>query len=57
MSSNGNDGLNSLFNDIGLNNKRIIDLGCEQDIIKVSEEGLKKISERLYSLEVTIVNK
>ena len=54
MSSNGNVGSNSLSNDIDLNYKRIINLGCEQDIIKVLEEGLKEISERLYSMEATI---
>ena len=59
MSSNGNVGSNSLSNDIDLNHKDIINLGCEQDInfkkelIKVLEE----ISERLYSIEVTIENK
>ena len=57
MSSNGNDGLNRLTNDIDLNYKRIINLGCEKEIIKVLEEGLKEISERLYSIEVTIANK
>ena len=54
MSSNGHVGSNSLSNDIDLNYKRIINLGCEQDIIKVLEEGLKEISERLYSMEATI---
>ena len=54
MSSNGHVGSNSLSNDIDLNCKRIINLGCEQDIIKVLEEGLKEISERLYSMEATI---
>ena len=53
MSSNGNVGLIRLSNDIDLNHKHIINLGCEQDInfkkelIKVLEE----ISERLYSIE------
>ena len=32
MSSNGNVGSNSLSNDIDLNHKDIINLGCEQDI-------------------------
>ena len=59
MSSNGNVDLNSLSNDIDLNYKNIISLGCEEDInfkkelIKVLEE----ILERLYSIEVTIANK
>ena len=59
MSSNGNVDLNSLSNDIDLNYKNIINLGCEEDInfkkelIKVLEE----ILERLYSIEVTIANK
>ena len=54
---------NRLTNDIDLNHKHIINLGCEQDInfkkeiIKVLEEGLKEISERLYSIEFTIENK
>ena len=53
---------NILTNDINLNNKRI-NLGCEQDInfkkelIKVLEERLKEISERLYSIEFKIENK
>ena len=52
MSSNGNVGLIRLSNDIDLNHKHIINLGCEQDInfkkelIKVLEE----ISERYYIL-------
>ena len=59
MSSNGNVDLNSLSNDIDLNYKNIINLGCEEDInfkkelIKVLEE----ILERSYSIEVTIANK
>ena len=59
MSSNGNVGLIRLSNDIDLNHKHIINLGCEQhinfkkELIKVLEE----ISERLYSIEVTIENK
>ena len=59
MSSNGNVDLNSLSNDIDLNYKNIINLGCEEDfnfkkeLIKVLEE----ILERLYSIEVTIANK
>ena len=63
MSSNGNVGLIRLSNDIDLNHKHIINLGCEQDInfkkelIKVLEEGLKEISERLYAIEVEIANK
>ena len=54
---------NRLSNDIDLNHKHIINLGCEQDInfkkelIKVLEEGFKEISETLYSIEFTIENK
>ena len=50
MSSNGNVGLIRLSNDIDLNHKHIINLGCEQDInfkkelIKVLEEGLEKLA-------------
>ena len=61
MSSNGNDGLNSLPKDIDLNNKRINikydDNNFKKELIKVLEEGLNEISGRLYSIEVTIENK
>ena len=62
MSSNGIVGLNSLPNDINLNNNHLInnyyfDNNFKKELIKVLEEGLKEISERLYSIEVTIENK
>ena len=62
MSSNGIVGLNSLPNDIDLNNNHLInnnyfDNNFKKELIKVLEEGLKEISERLYSIEVTIENK
>ena len=59
MSSNGNVGLNRLSSDIDLNHNHIINLGCEQDINFKKEliKVLKEISERLYSIEVTIKNK
>ena len=61
MSSNGNDGLNILPKDIDLNNKRINNKYDEnnfkKELIKVLEEGLNEISERLYSIEVSIENK
>ena len=51
MSTNGNIGLNRLSNDIDLNYKHVINLGCEQDINFKKEliKVLKEISERLYS--------
>ena len=62
MSSNGSDGLTSQFNDIDLVNKRCVgsnyvENNFNEKLIKVLEEGLKEISERLYSIEVTIENK
>ena len=62
MSSNGIDGLTSQFNDIDLVNKRYVgsnyvENNFNEKLIKVLEEGLKEISERLYSIEVTIENK
>ena len=62
MSSNGSDGLTSQFNDIDLVNKRYVgsnyvENNFNEKLIKVLEEGLKEISERLYSIEVTIENK
>ena len=62
MSSNGIVGLTSLFNDIDLLNKRYVgsnyvENNFNEKLIKVLEEGLKEISERLYSIEVTIENK
>ena len=61
MSSNGIVGLNSLPNDIDFNNNHLnnnyFDNNFKKELIKVLEEGLKEISERLYSIEVTIENK
>ena len=60
MNSNGIVGLNSLSNDIDLNNNHLnnyFDNNFKKELIKVLEEGLKEISERLYSIEVTIENK
>ena len=61
MSSNGIVGLISPSNDIDLVNKYYVnnydDNNFKKEIIKVLEEGLKEISERLYSIEVTIENK
>ena len=34
-----------------------VDDNFKKELIKVLEEGLKEISERLYSIEVTIENK
>ena len=61
MSSNGNDGLTSSSNDINLAGKYYVNNNdnnnFKKELIKVLEEGLKEISERLYSIEVTIANK
>ena len=62
MSSNGIVGLTSLSNDIDLLNKRYVssnyvENNFNEKLIKVLEEGLKEISERLYSIEDTIENK
>ena len=62
MSSNGIVGLTSLSNDIDLVSKKYVnsnyvDNNFKKGLIKVLEEGLKEISERLYSIEVTIENK
>ena len=62
MSSNGIVGLTSLSNDIDLVsekyvNSNYVDDNFNEKLIKVLEEGLKEISERLYSIEVTIENK
>lgn len=56
MSSNGNDGLTSSSNDINLAGKYYVndDNNFKKELIKVLEEGLKEISGRLYSIEVTI---
>ena len=55
MSSNGNDGLTSSSNDINLAGKYYVndDNNFKKELIKVLEEGLKEISGRLYSIEVT----
>ena len=61
MSSNDIVSLISLSNDIDLAGKYYVnnynDNNFKKEIIKVLEEGLKEISERLYSIEVTIENK
>ena len=61
MSSNGIVGLNSLPNDIDLNNNHLnnnyFDNNFKKELIKVLEEGLKEISERLYAIQVEIANK
>ena len=58
MSSNGNDSLTSSSNDIDLACKYFVnnydDNNFKKELIKVLQEGLKEISERLYSIEVTI---
>ena len=61
MSSNDIVGLHYLSNDIDLDSNNVINLdnnsNFKKELIKVLEEGLKEISERLYSIEVTIENK
>ena len=60
MSSNTIVGLTNPFNDIDLDNNYVINNfnnNFKKELIKVLEEGLKEISERLYSIEVTIENK
>ena len=62
MSSNDIVGLTSPSNDIDLVSKKYVDNNYvknnfNEKLIKVLEEGLKEISERLYSIEVTIENK
>ena len=61
MSSNGIVGSTSLSNDINLAGKYYVnyydDNNFKKELIKVLDEGLKEISERLYSIEVTIENK
>ena len=56
MSSNDIVGLTSLSNDIDLDNN-YVNNNFKKELIKVLAEGLKEISERLYSIEVTIENK
>ena len=60
MSSNTIVGLTNPSNDIDLDNNYVINNfnnNFKKELIKVLEEGLKEISERLYSIEVTIENK
>ena len=57
MSSNTIVGLTSPSNDIDLVSKKYVDNNYKKELTKVLEEGLKEISERLYSIEVTIENK
>ena len=58
MSSNGNDSLNSLSNEISLVSKNYFndyeDNNFKKELLKVLEEGLKEISGRLYSIEAKI---
>ena len=58
MSSNGNVVLTD-FDYAGPKcvNNNYVNNNFKKEIIKVLEEGLKEISERLYSIEVTIENK
>ena len=61
MSSNTIVGLTNPSNDIDLASKYYVnnydDNNFKKEIRKVLEEELKEISERLYSIEVTIENK
>ena len=61
MSSNGIVGSTSLSNDINLAGKYYVnnydDNNFKKELIKVLEEGLKEISENLYSIKVRIENK
>ena len=62
MSSNGIVGLTSLSNYLDLVSEKYVnnnydDNNFKRELIKVLEEGLREISERLYSVEVTIENK
>ena len=61
MSSNGIVGFTSPSNDIDLAGKKYVNSNYvdnfNEKLIKVLEEQLKEISERLYSIEVTIENK
>ena len=54
-------GLTSLSNDIDLVGKTYVNSNYvdnfNEKLIKVLEEGLKEISDSLYSIEVTIENK
>ena len=62
MSSKGIVGFTSPSNDIDLVGKKYVNSNYVENnfnekLIKVLEEGLKEISDRLYSIEVTIENK
>ena len=61
MSSNDIVGFTSLSNDIDLAGKKYVNSNYvhnfNEKFIKVLEEGLKEISDRLYSIEFTIENK
>ena len=61
MSSNGIVGFTIPSNDIDLASKKYVNSNYvdnfNEKLIKVLEEGLKKILDRLYSIEVTIENK
>ena len=61
MSSNDIVSLISPSNDINLAGKYYVnnydDNNFKKELMKGLEEGLKEISERLYSIEVTIENK
>ena len=61
MSSNCIVGFTSPSNHIDLVSKKYLNSNhvdnFNEKLIKILEEGLKEISERLYSIEVTIENK
>ena len=62
MSSNGIVGLTSLSNDIDLVSKKQVDNNYVENnfnekLLKLLEEGIKEISERLFYIEATIENK
>ena len=61
MSSNGIVGLTSLSNNIDLDNKKTVynnyDDNFKKELIKVLKKGFNEISERLYSIKITIENK
>ena len=62
MSSNGIVGLTSLSNDIDLVSKKQVDNNYVENnfnekLLKLLEEGITEISERLFYIEATIENK
>ena len=62
MSSNGIVGLTSLSNDIDLVSKKQVDNNYVENnfnekLLKLLEERIKEISERLFYIEATIENK